>query len=332
MRYTRISADCHIDMPWLPDDLFTANASAAMKDRMPYVTDGPDGPRWTTKKGAAMGLVGGTGSTGREVHPGQNYRLDVMATTGLFDDAKKGIRRPADPHRRIVEMERDGVDAEVMFGILGAASRLGDHEAANEMMRIYNDWLVEFCKHYPERQIGLANLPYGDIEAAVKEIHRVAKLGLRGARALVLVGHGPDVASDVGAAVASGERGEPAAPLPHVPVVAAGRARPAGRNDPARGVLHERGRVPDEPGEHHRRRHRRGRPRALSQHPHLVRRERHRLDRLRARPHGLRVGGPVPRPRPHDEAERLLAAPVQGDVPVRQASAPSSSTTSASRR
>ena len=44
MRYQRISADCHIDLPWIPPDLFTANASAALKDRMPYVTDGPDGP------------------------------------------------------------------------------------------------------------------------------------------------------------------------------------------------------------------------------------------------------------------------------------------------
>ena len=44
MNYTRISADCHIDMPWIPADLFTANASAAMRERMPYVVDGPDGP------------------------------------------------------------------------------------------------------------------------------------------------------------------------------------------------------------------------------------------------------------------------------------------------
>src|SRR5262249_35998511 len=44
--YTRISADCHIDMPWMPADLFTSNASAALRDRMPYVTDGPDGPTW----------------------------------------------------------------------------------------------------------------------------------------------------------------------------------------------------------------------------------------------------------------------------------------------
>src|SRR5665213_4053167 len=53
-------------------------------------------------------------------------------------------------------------------------------EAANEMLRIYNDWLKEFCSHYPDRQIGLACLPYGDIEAAAKEVYRVAKLGLRG--------------------------------------------------------------------------------------------------------------------------------------------------------
>ena len=74
----------------------------------------------------------------------------------------------------------DEVDAEVIYGILGAATKLADHEAANEMFRIYNDWLTDFCSHYPERHIGLACLPYGDIEAARKEIYRVADTGLRG--------------------------------------------------------------------------------------------------------------------------------------------------------
>jgi uncharacterized protein len=180
MRYTRISADCHIDLPWLPADLFTSNAPAAMKDRMPYVAEGPDGPYWTTKSGAPFGLVGGTGSSGQKYVPGQNHRVDLMAATGLYSDGKKGIRRPADPDLRIADMERDGVDAEVIFGILGTASRLRDHEAASEIFRIYNDWLADFCRHYPDRQVGLACLPYGDIDAAVKELYRVAKLGLRG--------------------------------------------------------------------------------------------------------------------------------------------------------
>ena len=47
------------------------------------------------------------------------------------------------------------------------------------MFRIYNDWLKDFCSHYPDRHIGLACLPYGDIDWAVQEIHRCAKLGLK---------------------------------------------------------------------------------------------------------------------------------------------------------
>jgi predicted TIM-barrel fold metal-dependent hydrolase len=180
MRYTRISADSHIDMPWLPNDLFTSNASAAMKDRMPYVIDGPDGPQWTSKNGQSFGLVCGVGPSGQKYVPGQNHRVDKMAAVGLYDDAKKGKRRVIDPHLRRKDAEMDGVDAEIIFGILGAATRLGDHDAAREMFRIYNDWLVAFCKPYPDQLIGLACLPYGDIDAAVAEVHRVAKLGLRG--------------------------------------------------------------------------------------------------------------------------------------------------------
>ena len=180
MPYSRISADCHIDLPMLPPDIFTSNASAQLKDRMPYVADGPDGPFWTCKNGGSFGLLNGVGPAGQKLVPGQNYRVDVMAATGLYEDGQKGHRRPTDPALRKKDMERDGVDAEVIFGILGAATRLNDPVAANEMFRIYNDWLVDFCKHDPARFIGLACLPYGDIDAAVTEIRRVAKLGLRG--------------------------------------------------------------------------------------------------------------------------------------------------------
>jgi predicted TIM-barrel fold metal-dependent hydrolase len=180
MRYQRISADCHIDLPWIPPDLFTANASAALKDRMPYVKDGPDGPFWTAKNGTSFGLWGGVGPAGSKYEAGKHHRVDVMAATGLYEDGKKGIARPTDPARRAMDMDRDGVQAEVIYGILGAATRLNDHEAATEMFHIYNDWLVEFCRHDPDRFIGLACLPYGDIDAAVQEVYRVAKLGLRG--------------------------------------------------------------------------------------------------------------------------------------------------------
>ena len=177
MEYRRISADCHIDLCWMPPELFVSEARAGFRDRMPYVTDGPDGPWWTSRNGVSFGLKNGVGPSGQKYVPGQHYRADKMAATGLYDDGRQDVRRVSDPHLRVRDMERDGVDAEVLYGILGAATRLGDHEAANEMFRIYNDWLADFCRHYPERHIGLACLPYGDVGAAVAEIRRVAGMG-----------------------------------------------------------------------------------------------------------------------------------------------------------
>src|SRR4030095_5418165 len=72
MHYKRISADCHLDMIWLPPDLFTSNAPAAQKDKMPYVADSPEGPRWVARNGATFGYVGGVGSAGSKYVPGQH--------------------------------------------------------------------------------------------------------------------------------------------------------------------------------------------------------------------------------------------------------------------
>lgn len=180
MKYNRISADCHIDLCWMPPTLFVEEARADLKDRMPYVTDGPDGPFWTCYNGRSFGLKNGVGPAGAKYEPGKHARADLMAATNLYEDGKQDIRRVSDPHLRMKDMQRDGVDAEVMYGILGAATRLGDNEAANEMFRIYNDWLRDFCKHYPEQQLGLACLPFGDIDAAVKEVYRAKDLGLKG--------------------------------------------------------------------------------------------------------------------------------------------------------
>src|SRR5229473_2111549 len=55
------------------------------------------GKRWVAKNGANFGLMNGMGSAGREYVPGQIHRSDRMASTGLYDDGRKGIRRLYDP-------------------------------------------------------------------------------------------------------------------------------------------------------------------------------------------------------------------------------------------
>jgi len=181
MQYRRISADCHCDLIWLPPDLFKSEAPQALKPKMPYVADGPDGPRWVADNGAQFGLAGGVGASGTKYVKGTQHRVDKMAEAGLYTDhSTKGMRRPGDPHLRVKDMDRDGIDAEVIYGILAAAAKLKDRDASNEMLRIFNDFMHDFCRHYPDRHIGLANIPFGDIDAAVAEVHRAAKLGFKG--------------------------------------------------------------------------------------------------------------------------------------------------------
>ena len=177
MRYEVISADCHVDLCWLPPDLFTSGASAAMRERMPFVADGPNGLTWKTKRGANLGVVNGMGSGGRQYIPGKIHRADRMASTGLYDDGRRGIRRLTDPELRAKDQDRDGVQAEVLYGVLGATGRLQDPEAAVEVVRLYNEWLAGFCTARPERFAGLAAIPNNPLEAAIAEVKRVAKRG-----------------------------------------------------------------------------------------------------------------------------------------------------------
>src|SRR5205085_6185973 len=122
----------------------------------------PAGPVWVTKKGASLGLVNGMGSAGRAYTPGKIHRSDRMASTGLYDDGKKGIRRLTDPDLRVKDQDRDGVQAEVLYGILGASSRVNDPEAAVEMLRVYDEWAADFGRTHRERYAPLACIPSHD--------------------------------------------------------------------------------------------------------------------------------------------------------------------------
>ncbi len=139
---------------------------------------------------------------------------------------KKGKARCSDPHLRLKDMEADGVDAEVIYGVLGTASQAQRREASNEMLRIYNDWLRDFCSHYPDRQIGLACLPYGSVDDAVKEVHRVAKMGLKGLELSCSWDMEPMWHPSLGAVLERGRRRAIAVALPHLPDDPA--ARPPG--------------------------------------------------------------------------------------------------------
>src|SRR2546423_7001628 len=95
MQYRRISADCHLDMLWLPPDLFTSNASSKLRDLMPYVAENSDGvERWTDNNGAEYGLCGGVGATGTPWVPGKQLRAAQKAEAGPFRGTFQQSPRP----------------------------------------------------------------------------------------------------------------------------------------------------------------------------------------------------------------------------------------------
>ena len=174
MEYRCISADCHIDLSWLPHDLFVVNASTAMRDRMPYVEqDGPAGPRWTTKSGLSMGLANGKGSkgalgVGTPFVAGRTHRDDRIAATGLYEDGSKGILRPTTPELRIRDQDRDGVQAEVMYGLHGHGHKIKDQESEFAGTFSYRGVvaLAQSVANYPSKPIRMiiAYAPGGAVD------------------------------------------------------------------------------------------------------------------------------------------------------------------------
>ncbi|MEA3132434.1 MAG: uncharacterized protein QOG17_280, partial [Gammaproteobacteria bacterium] len=63
MRQRAISGDSHIDLSWMPPQLFVDEASPALKSRMPFVVDSPEGPRWTTNANVPLGFACQVGAT-----------------------------------------------------------------------------------------------------------------------------------------------------------------------------------------------------------------------------------------------------------------------------
>lgn len=196
MNYNIISADGHIDIDYLPEDLFVSNAPAGWHDKMPHVVESEDGLEWHAK---GIFLAQAKRRWKFTLTPENEARMARIADTGFYDDAAKGMPHPTTPELRIKDQDRDGVDADVIYGLtftgsrlLGASPRPGlnediqpDPELVAIMYRIYNDWLADFCKQNPQRLVGLACLPNHEPEAAAAELRRAAKMGLKGGEFVV---------------------------------------------------------------------------------------------------------------------------------------------------
>jgi uncharacterized protein len=91
---------------------------------------------------------------------------------GIIDQS---ARRPAVAELRLADMDRDGVQTQVIFGPIFQIST-DDSALRVACYRVYNDWLMEFCAAAPDRLIGVPMLPETP-DGATEELLRLAAKG-----------------------------------------------------------------------------------------------------------------------------------------------------------
>lgn len=157
-----------------PPDMFEKHMPASMKDQAPKLTkvDGKD--KWVFQ-GEAVGVAG----------------LAAVASwpkeEWCFDPTDLSEMRPGcyDVDERVKDMDANGMLAGMNFptfaGFAGThLAKMPDKALTHAAISAYNDWAIdEVAGAHPGRFIPLSILPILDIDAAVKEIHRVAAKGCK---------------------------------------------------------------------------------------------------------------------------------------------------------
>ena len=177
MAMRAMSADSHMDVFYLPQDAFTARMDRAWGDRVPRVVERDGSHVWVSGDTAISPWgVYGPGVTG-----GKRGRILIQ------EGFASGVARPSDPALRRIDQERDGVDAEIIYGILGISRGLMGHAGIRDpallaaIYTAYNQYIADFNRSLPGRFFGLGCLPNHDVGAAAAEVARCAALGLPGA-------------------------------------------------------------------------------------------------------------------------------------------------------
>jgi predicted TIM-barrel fold metal-dependent hydrolase len=171
-RYTVISADCHAGATDSRGG-FTQYVDAAYRDRL---------REHTVEKRRAFNE-----SLAKLFDP--EFMAEQDDTAAALEGGRSGAY---DADRRIVELQADGIVADVIFpdgtqdnttpfdASSGPGAKGADWELQTAGAWAYNRWLADFCAQVPGRRAGIAQVLLHDIDAAVNEIRWAKDNGLAG--------------------------------------------------------------------------------------------------------------------------------------------------------
>ena len=165
--YKIYSCDDHLDIYFLPVDLFSSRFPKSQQADIPHVEQRGEHKFWV----CGDRILGPSGS-----FAGVPSALDRV-------DVENRDFRPSNPKQRIEDMDLDGIHASIVYGPSALFGyQIDDPKLLNQVIRVWNDWAAEeFNSYMPDRLSALPSLPPTSPEEAVEELHRVLGLGHRGA-------------------------------------------------------------------------------------------------------------------------------------------------------
>ena len=169
-----IDADTHLTEP---HDLWTRNAPAALRDRVPQVREIDGTQMWTVD-----GITLGRASASSVVHRDGTRSRGTSFIGWTFDDAHPAAY---DPVERLRVMDEVGIWAQIIYPNAAGfgGQRFGsitDPVLSNLCATLYNDAMLELQEQGNGRLFPMALLPWWDVQASVAEAERAAAMGLRG--------------------------------------------------------------------------------------------------------------------------------------------------------
>ena len=157
-----IDADGHVDEP---EDLWDERLEAPFRGRGPRVERRADGARQIVIEGFRPFVASPFRAEGEVAARLRELGGDTSAN-------------------RLVLLDEEGVDVSILYpsmllALEGMMGRDPDHGMA--VVRVYNDWVVEWCAADRSRLVPIAYAPLFDLAGAAEEVRRVAARGARGA-------------------------------------------------------------------------------------------------------------------------------------------------------
>src|ERR1700730_2605842 len=118
IRSNLLSGKHHIDLTYLPPDLWSSQAPAKWRLLAPRVEELDDGLHWFVDA-QDRGMWNGIGPGFLPYQRGMFGHIDEMKDLGFEWNSSPGAKpRPTTPELRLADLDRDGLSAEIVYGCL----------------------------------------------------------------------------------------------------------------------------------------------------------------------------------------------------------------------